>query len=246
MMQLIPAIDLRQGSCVRLLKGDFDRQTTYQLDPRELARRYEDWGASWLHMVDLDGAQSGVRENRRIIGEVAQRTGLKVQVGGGIRSEEDLREVLAMAQRAVVGSVAIENPETFRRWLGNFGPDRLVLALDVTLDENATPWVAVRGWQERSNTTLSDAIGLFQAHGLTHVLCTDIARDGALAGPNISLYQACLALAPSIRWQASGGVASAQDLRALETTGVDGAISGKALLDNLIRPEELQAFLPNA
>ena len=245
-MQLIPAIDIRNGECVRLLYGDFDKVTRYAADPSELARKYRQMGAEWLHIVDLDGAESGTRHNARLVREIASTTNLKIQIGGGIRTTEDLHHVLDFADRAVIGSLAATEPDTVAGWLTEFGSDRLTLGLDVRLDASGQPQLTTHGWTRVSEKSLADAIEHYLPYGVKHVLCTDVARDGALSGPNQDLYRSCAQSWPSIDFQASGGVSSSEDLVRLAETGVAGAISGKALLDELINLEDLEPFLPNA
>lgn len=245
-MQLIPAIDIRNGQCVRLLKGDFGQVTQYSLDPRELARGYSDQGAEWLHIVDLDGAQSGKPANGTLIEEIAAASKLKIQIGGGIRSRADLDIVLGYADRAVIGSLAVSNADLVASWMRDVGPERIVLGLDVRLDNDAEPMITTHGWTRTSELSLADGIARYRTAGLRHVLCTDVDKDGALEGPNVALYARCVEAWPEIEFQASGGVRSAADLDQLARTGVAGAISGKALLENLISPEELRPYLPNA
>ncbi|MDE2294057.1 MAG: 1-(5-phosphoribosyl)-5-[(5-phosphoribosylamino)methylideneamino] imidazole-4-carboxamide isomerase [Gammaproteobacteria bacterium] len=246
-MQLIPAIDLRGGRCVRLLRGDFAAETAYEVEPAGLLERYRAAGAEWLHVVDLDGARDGARANREPIARLAARRAVRLQVGGGIR---DRAAVLALraggVERVVVGSAAITDPDAVRGWLGEFGPAGLVLALDVRLDEAATPWVATHGWQRQSARSLWDAVAQFESAGLRHVLCTDVARDGARSGPNLALYREAVTRFPRIAWQASGGVRDARDLDALAATGVAATISGRALLEGTIDDEEIRRFSPNA
>ncbi len=244
-MELIPAIDLKQGHCVRLLRGEFDQETRYDLDPNVLAKRYLDWGASWLHVVDLDGAQSGERTNAPVIEGLAN-SGLKLQVGGGIRSTADIRQVLQWAERAVVGSMAIQAPTEFIAALAELGSQRITLAVDVKLDPNGLAKIVTHGWQTQSALSLDEGLALFVDHGLVHVLCTDVARDGAMLGPNTELYAACVKRWPQLQWQASGGVRNASDLEQLAATGASAAIAGKALLENRIPVQELAPFLPNA
>jgi phosphoribosylformimino-5-aminoimidazole carboxamide ribotide isomerase len=246
-MRLIPAIDLKGGRCVRLLHGNFDAETRYQAQPLELLSKYRDVGADWLHVVDLDGARDGVLGNLGLIEQLAQRGALKLQVGGGLRSVAALERMFDCgAARVVVGSAAISQPEQVQQWLEHFGHDRLVIAFDVRLDGGGTPRVATHGWQRQSDLSLWDALERFAAGTLKHVLCTDVARDGALNGPNLDLYATAVQRHPEIEWQASGGVRDAADLRALAQAGASAAISGKALLEELIPREELQPFLPNA
>lgn len=244
-MQLIPAIDLKQGHCVRLLRGEFDQETRYDLDPSVLAKRYLDWGASWLHVVDLDGAQSGERVNGAVIERLAD-IGLQLQVGGGIRSTADLEQVLQWADRAVVGSMAIQEPTEFIAVLRELGSERITLAVDVKLDPEGVAKIVTHGWQTESALTLDEGLAQFVDLGLVHVLCTDVARDGAMQGPNTELYAACIERWPQLKWQASGGVRAASDLEQLATLGASAAIAGKALLEDRIPVQELAPFLPNA
>jgi phosphoribosylformimino-5-aminoimidazole carboxamide ribotide isomerase len=245
-MELIPAIDIRGGRCVRLLRGEFDRETRYELDPCELAREYRAAGARWLHIVDLDGAASGERGNAALIAEIAAATDLSIQLGGGIRSEDSLAAALDCADRVVIGSLAVTDPATVAAWLERHGPERIVLGLDVRLAADGEARVTTHGWTEDSELTLDAAIRDYAARGLRHVLCTDVARDGALSGPNVELYRRVQSAWPAIALQASGGIRSAGDLTALAEAGVAAAISGKALLEQRIRFEEIRPFLPNA
>ena len=246
-MLLIPAIDLRNGRTVRLFKGDFNAETRYDLQPQDLLARYRSLGASWLHVVDLDGAKNGVLANRATIVALAAQGGLHIQVGGGMRSAEAIEDLLSNGvARAVIGSAAIERPVEVAQWIKRFGPDRICLALDVKLREDGEPLVRTRGWTEGTSVTLWQAIEPFLGVGLEQVLCTDIDRDGALAGPNVDLYARALARFPQLAWQASGGVRNAADLAALAAVGVAAAVSGKALLEQRMTSEELRPFLPNA
>jgi phosphoribosylformimino-5-aminoimidazole carboxamide ribotide isomerase len=246
-MRLIPAIDLKGGRCVRLLHGDFDAETRYDASPFDLASSYRAMGADWLHVVDLDGARDGVLGNRDAIEQMARRGDLKLQVGGGLRSSATVEQMLACgAARVVIGSTAISAPDTVLEWLHAFGPERVTLAFDVRIDASGIPRVATHGWQRQSELSLWSALQRFESGALKHVLCTDVARDGALNGPNLDLYGEATRRHPHIEWQASGGVRDAADLQALAALGLSAAISGKALLEQLISPEELQPFLPNA
>jgi phosphoribosylformimino-5-aminoimidazole carboxamide ribotide isomerase len=246
-MLLIPAIDLRNGRCVRLFQGDFNAETRYELEPQELLQRYRAMGASWLHVVDLDGAKDGVLANRATIVALASQKALHVQVGGGVRSAEAITDLIENGvERVVVGSAAIERPLEVAAWISRFGPERVCLALDVKLDASDEPRVRTRGWTEGTGVSLWQAIEPFLMAGLKHVLCTDIERDGALTGPNVNLYRRALERFPQLAWQASGGVRDASDLAALAAVGVAAAVSGKALLEQRITTEELRPFLPNA
>lgn len=246
-MLLIPAIDLRGGRCVRLYQGDFNAETRYDVEPAQLLRRYSELGASWLHVVDLDGAKDGTLANRAVIVSLAVERALRVQVGGGVRSPGVIEDLIDHGiDRVVVGSAAIEHPAEVSDWFGRFGADRIVLAFDVRLDADGTPRARTRGWTESSSLSLWQAIEPFLRVGLKHVLCTDIARDGALTGPNLDLYRHALERFPQLAWQASGGVRDAGDLGALSSIGVAAAVSGKALLEKRISSQELRPFLPNA
>jgi phosphoribosylformimino-5-aminoimidazole carboxamide ribotide isomerase len=247
-MELLPAIDLRHGRCVRLYQGNFAAETGYAVGPLELLQRYRRLGAGWVHVVDLDGAQSGVSANRSVILALASAAGApRLQVGGGVRSAATIDALLAAGvARVVIGSAAIEQPQAVRAWLQQFGVERLCLAFDVRLDESGAPRVQTHGWQQPSALTLWEALARFPAGSVRHVLCTDIARDGALRGPNSALYRSACARYPQLAWQASGGVRDAHDLQTLATAGVAAAICGRALLERRPDPEELAPFLPDA
>ena len=246
-MLLIPAIDLKDGHCARLFKGNFNAQTRYDYSPKELLRRYSELGAPWLHVVDLDGAKDGEMANRALILALASERALKLQVGGGVRSPEAIEDLLTHGiDRVIVGSAAIEKPLSVIAWLKRFGCERICLAFDVRFDSFAVPRVRTRGWTRSTPLDLWCAIKPFLAHGLKHVLCTDVERDGTLAGPNLDLYTRAAYHLPQLLWQASGGVRDASDLSALAGIGVAAAISGKALLEERITLGELKAFLPSA
>ena len=247
MMLLVPAIDLRHGRCVRLHQGDFNAETRYEQEPHELLLRYRSLGASWLHVVDLDGAKDGVLANRAVIVALASQRAVRLQVGGGVRSAAVIDDLLRQGvARVVVGSAAVERPEEVAGWLARFGAERICLALDVRMDSGGMPRVRTRGWTEGTALTLWEAVRQFPRGSVQHVLCTDIAHDGALSGPNLELYRSALSRCPQLAWQASGGVRNAADLRALARIGVAAAVSGKALLEERITPEELRPFLPDA
>ena len=243
-MQIIPAIDLRGGRVVRLLQGQFDAETVYADDPMSVLGTYAGLGARLVHVVDLDGARVGSPGNARAITGLAAAGRASLQVGGGIRDREALTRLLgAGVTRVVVGSAAVSQPEEVASWLREFGADRIVLAFDVRLDDAETPRLATHGWERQTALGLWDAVAGYTPHGLLHVLCTDVARDGALSGPNLSLYAEATRRFPAIRWQASGGVRDVADLHALASTGVAGAVSGRALLEGRMQPGELAPFL---
>ena len=246
-MRLIPAIDLKAGHCVRLLHGDFAAETRYDADPGVLLQKYRGYGADWLHVVDLDGAKDGSLGNRAIIARLAGQQAVNLQAGGGLRNTAAITRMLDLGVgRAVIGSAAVTHPEQVRIWLQHFGAEHITLAFDVRLDEGGIPRVATHGWQRQSDLSLWDAVANFKDSELKHVLCTDVGRDGALTGPNVALYREAAQRHPQIHWQASGGIRDARDLHALTEAGAAAAISGKALLEELIPIEDLQPFLPNA
>lgn len=226
----IPAIDLRDGKVVRLYKGDYAQQTTFDVDPLALAERYADAGASWLHVVDLDGARSGRFENLPTLAAIASAGRLRVQAGGGVRDEEGVKRLLdAGVSRVVVGSIAIREPETVAQWLATYGAERIVLALDTRFRDGE--WkLPSAGWTADEARTLDDLVPFYADVGATHLLCTDIDRDGTMTGPNRALYRHLAMLAPTLEVQASGGVRSLDDVVALTLQGVSGVILGRALL----------------
>ena len=229
--EVIPAIDLRGGRVVRLRQGDYARETVFAEDPVELARRYADAGATWLHVVDLDGARSGSFENHAAIEAICGIDSLRVQCGGGVRNAGDLQRLYTTGvARAVVGSMAVRDPDTTASWLDQFGPERLVLALDVR-DEAGAWRPAVNGWTEEADMPL-DALATYYARiGARHVLCTDIARDGTLGGFNLDLYRDLRGHGADFEIQASGGACSLEDIRAARDAGVQAVILGRALLE---------------
>ena len=219
-MELIPAIDLRGGRVVRLFQGDFEAETRYEVGPAELYATYARAGARRLHVVDLDGARDGQAGNRPLIAELAAMGSLQIQCGGGLRSLRAVQALLATGiQRAVLGSVAVGEPGEVREWFDEFGADRLVLALDVRHGPDGVPRVATHGWREQSASSLWDVLARYEGAGLRHVLCTDVARDGALSGPNLALYREAMARFPGVQWQASGGIRDLLD----ELSGVRAA-----------------------
>ena len=237
---VIPAIDLRGGQVVRLKQGDYAQQTTYAADPRELARCYADAGARWLHLVDLDGARSGRLDNLAVIRSIAA-DGMQVQAGGGVRDEMDLQRLFdAGVQRVVLGSVAIRDTELVAGWLDKHGAERLTLALDTRcIDGRWT--LPSAGWTETEARTLDELAPWYAARGARHLLCTDIDRDGMLAGFNLDLYRHLVATVPSLAVQASGGVRSLDDIRAAREAGAQGVILGRALLEGRFTVEEALA-----
>lgn len=234
---VIPAIDLRGGQVVRLKQGDYAQQTTYASDPRALASSYAEAGATWLHLVDLDGARSGNPDNLAVVASIAA-DGMRVQAGGGVRNEADLRRLYdAGVSRVVLGSVAIRAPGQVAEWLQVFGAERLTIALDTRcIDGRWT--LPSAGWTEAEARTLDELAPWYAQRGARHLLCTDIERDGMLAGFNLDLYRHLADSVPQMAVQASGGVRSLDDIRAARVAGAQGVILGRALLEGRFTVQE--------
>lgn len=232
-MQLIPAIDLLDGRCVRLKHGDFGQSTHYPIVPVTLACRYADEGAQWLHIVDLAASRDGAAADNTALFDLLGSAPQRLQTGGGVRSEQDVSlRLQAGASRVVIGSLCVTETDKVIHWLDRFGTDKLVAALDISHDEDGIPWPRIHGWTERADKDLWHLLDALAAGGLRHLLCTDISRDGALNGPNLDLYSEITRRYPDLCLQASGGVSSLADLEQLKPTGASSVISGKALLEN--------------
>jgi len=228
---LLPAIDVRGGRVVRLAQGDYARETQYGDDPLALARDYAAQGAQWLHLVDLDAARAGGYTLAALLRSAAD-AGLRVQTGGGVRSRDDVARILdAGAARVVVGSLAVRSPDQVIGWLGEFGPERITVALDARRDGEGIWRLPVHGWTETGADTLEALALRYRAAGLVHLLSTDIDRDGMLSGPNLALYRHLGAIAPELQVQASGGVREATDVAAARDEGCAGIVLGRALLE---------------
>ncbi|QHB17221.1 1-(5-phosphoribosyl)-5-[(5-phosphoribosylamino)methylideneamino]imidazole-4-carboxamide isomerase [Mannheimia pernigra] len=229
---IIPALDLIDGQVVRLQQGDYAKQTTYTDDPIAQFADYLAQGAEQLHLVDLTGAKDPAKRQTTLIGNIINATNCKIQVGGGIRSEQDVADLLSVgANRAVIGSTAVKQTEMVKGWFKKYGAEKFVLALDVNIDASGQKIIAVSGWQEASGVSLEELIEDYQTVGLQHVLCTDISKDGTLSGSNVDLYKEICAKYPEIQFQSSGGIGSLADIEALKGTGVAGVIVGRALLE---------------
>ncbi|WP_427001087.1 1-(5-phosphoribosyl)-5-[(5-phosphoribosylamino)methylideneamino]imidazole-4-carboxamide isomerase [Ornithinimicrobium sp. Y1694] len=227
-----PAIDVRDGAVVRLLKGDYDQETRYTDNPVAVAENYARSGAAWLHLVDLDAARSGGYTLLDMLGRIAENTGLMIQTGGGVRTAEDVERLLeAGASRVVVGSIAVQEPDTVVGWLERFGPERITVALDTRIGPDGTWVLPTAGWTSVGGEDLITTLHRYNGSGLKHVLCTDIGRDGTLSGPNFHLYTMLTRSSPTLEVQASGGARSVDDVRAARRTGCAGIILGKALLE---------------
>ncbi|EAR54060.1 1-(5-phosphoribosyl)-5-[(5-phosphoribosylamino)methylideneamino] imidazole-4-carboxamide isomerase [Photobacterium sp. SKA34] len=238
---IIPALDLIEGQVVRLFQGDYGQVTEYKVDPAEQFNLYHQAGANWLHLVDLTGAKDTQARQLSLIEKLLKSTLANVQIGGGVRTEQDVADLLnAGAKRVVIGSTAVKQPEMVKGWMEKYGAEHIVLALDINIDDNGNRIVAVSGWQEDSGVTIEALLEDFLKVGLKHVLCTDISRDGTLAGSNVELYIDLCRQYPQVQFQSSGGIGSLDDIAALKGSGVAGVIVGRALLDGKFTAE--QAF----
>ena len=244
---IIPAIDLIDGKVVRLYQGDYNQTTEYKLDPVEVVKSYASAGAQILHIVDLTGAKDTSKRQLSLIKEMVATKLMRFQSGGGIRSEQDVKDLLAAGvERVVIGSKAVSEREEVATWFERYGAEHIVLALDINIDENGNKFVATHGWQQDSGVSIDNLIAFYSKVGLKHVLCTDISRDGTLSGANKSLYAELVAQYPSIEWQASGGIGSLQDIQDLIPTKVKGVILGRALLEGKFTLEEALRCWQNA
>lgn len=237
-MQIIPAIDIIDGKCVRLTEGDYTQKTIYNENPLEVAKAFEAAGIQRLHLVDLDGAKAGAVKNWKVLESIALNTKLVIDFGGGIKSDEDVSLVFEMgATLATIGSMAVANPTLFLSWVNKYGAEKFFLGADVK--DNL---IAVNGWMQTSTTTIESFLTDYLAHGITHIFCTDVSKDGKLEGPSTKLYQSLISSFPNLKLVASGGVSSLQDLETLDAIGCAGAIVGKAIYENRISLESLQQF----
>lgn len=240
-MEIIPAIDIIDGKCVRLTQGDYSQKKIYNEHPLEVALEFEDAGLERLHLVDLDGAKAGTVKNWKVLETIAGKTTLIVDFGGGIKSEKDVTIVFDCgAALATVGSIAVKNKEVFEKWLLQFGSEKFLLGADVK-GEN----IAVHGWTETTDINLFDFLQQYVGLGITQVFCTDVSKDGLLAGPSMDLYKKIIERFSSLHFIASGGVSSMKDLDHLAAIGCSGAIIGKAIYENRISLQDLQAFTAN-
>ena len=237
---IYPAIDVRGGRVVRLAQGDYARETVHGDDPLALASAFREAGATWLHLVDLDAARDGAYGLHTLLADIAARTGLKVQTGGGVRSEGDLEALFdSGASRAVIGTLAVRQPDRVIGWLRDFGAERIVVALDTRFERGR--WhLPIRGWTENSAAGLEELLARYRDAGLRHLLCTDISRDGMLTGFNLELYRRLRVSFPDIALQASGGVSDIAQIAGARAAGLSGAVLGRALLEGRVGlPEAL-------
>lgn len=230
MIELIPAIDLIDGKCVRLTKGDYDQKKVYNEDPVAQAKKFEKMGFKRLHMVDLDGAKSHHIVNDKVLRAVTEATSLIVDFGGGIKTEEDIEKAFdAGAAMVTVGSVAVTNPKLFLGWLEKYGADKIILGADVRNGK-----ISINGWKEDSNESLTDFLRTYVDHGIRNVLCTEISKDGTLAGPAIDLYKDIMKAYPDMHLIASGGVSSTEDIQQLDKDNIPAVVFGKAYYEGRI------------
>jgi phosphoribosylformimino-5-aminoimidazole carboxamide ribotide isomerase len=237
-MQLIPAIDIINGKCVRLTQGDYDSVKVYNEHPLEIAKQFEDAGLTRVHVVDLDGAKAGAVRNWKVLESIASKTGLDIDFGGGIKTEKDVIIVLESgAKWATIGSIAVKDEDLFVEWIDKFGATSFILGADVK-DEK----IAISGWLETTDIWIYDFIRKYLRHGLKQIFCTDVKKDGLLQGPSVKLYKDIITEFPSLHLIASGGVSSIKDLEELAAIGCNAAIVGKAIYENRISLKELKIF----
>jgi phosphoribosylformimino-5-aminoimidazole carboxamide ribotide isomerase len=237
-MQIIPAIDIIDGKCVRLTKGDFAQQKIYYDSPSEAAKAFEDAGLQRLHIVDLDGAKAGSIKNLKVLESIASNTKLEIDFGGGIKKIEDVSSVFnAGASIVTLGSIAVKQPEVLEEWLLEFGADKILIGADV-LDEK----VKISGWLEDGGITIFEFIGKMLAIGAQNIFCTDISKDGVMQGPSVELYKRIIEEYPSIHLIASGGVSKIQDVEEIKNIGCTGVIIGKAIYEGKITLQQLSNF----
>lgn len=240
-MFVIPAIDIIEGKCVRLTKGDYNQKKVYNEDPLEVAREFEDIGLTRLHLVDLDGARSGRIINHKVLEKLATRTTLHIDFGGGLKSDEDLKIAFESGARQITGgTIAVKDPEVFLHWLTLYGSDKIILGADAR-DEK----IATHGWLETTELHLFDFLDNYSQKGITHAICTDISKDGMLKGSSVELYARIREQLPDLKLIASGGVSSLKELEKLRDMGCYGAIVGKALYEGHISMKDLKNYIRN-
>lgn len=239
MIELVPAIDMIEGKCVRLTQGDYDTQKIYNESPLEVAKQFQDTGVTRLHMVDLDGAKAGHIVNYRMLEKVASHTDLSIDFGGGLKSDDDLHIAFDCgAQMVTGGSIAVKNPDLFLSWITRYGSERIILGADAKEKK-----IAISGWKEGTAIDLIPFIKDYQSKGISKVICTDIARDGMLQGPAVKLYQEMQQEMPGLYVIASGGVSSMGDIERLEEANIPAVIFGKAIYEGRISLKEIETFI---
>ena len=239
MIEIIPAIDLIDGKCVRLSQGDYKQKTIYNENPLEVARMFEDAGIKRLHLVDLDGAKANHIVNHKVLESIATKTNLVIDFGGGLKSDEDLRIAFSSgAQMITGGSIAVKNPETFISWIEKYGEQKIILGADVKEEK-----IAVGGWLETSTLDLIPFINTYKQKGISRVICTDISKDGMLLGPALELYRKIMSKFNDLYLIASGGVSSIKDIELLNDAGIPAVITGKAIYEARIQLSDLKKFI---
>ncbi|MBN2765185.1 MAG: 1-(5-phosphoribosyl)-5-[(5-phosphoribosylamino)methylideneamino]imidazole-4-carboxamide isomerase [Paludibacteraceae bacterium] len=239
MIEIIPAIDLIDGKCVRLSQGDYSQKTVYNENPLEVARMFADAGIKRLHLVDLDGAKAHHIVNHRVLEQIASKTSLVVDFGGGLKSDNDLRIAFESGAAMVTGgSIAVKKPDIFNSWIEKYGPEKIILGADVRNE-----MIAVSGWTEMTGLELIPFVSSFMQKGISKVICTDISKDGMLQGPAIDLYVKMLKTQPEMYLIASGGVSSIMDIKMLNDAAIPAVITGKAIYEGKIKLSDLKPFL---
>ena len=240
-MRIIPAIDIIDGKCVRLSKGDYDTKKIYNENPLEVAKSFEAHGIQYLHLVDLDGAKSSKIVNHKILESIASKTNLKVDFGGGLKSDTDLKIAFESGANQITGgSIAVKNPILFQEWIAKYGSQKIILGADANNEK-----VAISGWLEESKEDLIPFIQNYQFKGIEYIICTDIAKDGMLEGPSFDLYKKILNQIPNIKLIASGGISTFNELPKLAEMGCEGTIIGKAIYENRITLKQLENYILN-
>ncbi len=238
-MRIIPAIDIIEGKCVRLSKGDYATKKIYNENPLEVAKNFEAHGIQYLHLVDLDGAKSSHIVNYKILEEIASKTNLKIDFGGGLKTDEDLKIAFESGANQITGgSIAVKNPTIFKKWLETYGSNKIILGADANNEK-----VVISGWQEESNQKLIPFIQGYQQEGIEYVICTDIAKDGMLEGPSFGLYEKILKQVQDIKLIASGGISTFDEIPKLAELGCEGTIIGKAIYENKISLKQLENYI---
>ena len=240
-MRIIPAIDIIEGKCVRLTQGDYNTKKVYNENPLEIAKAFEGAGIQYLHVVDLDGAKASSIVNYKTLEQLATKTNLKIDFGGGLKSDEDLKIAFESGANQITGgSIAVKKPDIFENWIQSYGSDKIILGADCKNEK-----IAVSGWLEESDLDVIPFISKYQSKGIDYVICTDISKDGMLEGPSFDLYKRILSEVPSIKLIASGGISKFDELPKLAEMGCEGVIIGKAIYENRISLKELENFILN-
>lgn len=238
-MRIIPAIDIINGKCVRLSKGDYSTEKIYNENPLEVAKMFENHGVEFLHLVDLDGAKASHIVNYKVLETIATRTNLSIDFGGGLKSDKDLKIAFESGANQITGgSIAVKNPSIFKSWLQNYGADKIILGADAIHEK-----IAIEGWLEESEEELIPFIQNYENEGVSYVICTDISKDGMLQGPSFELYQKILKETSTIKLIASGGISTFDELPKLAEMGCEGAIIGKAIYEHKISMKQLESYI---